>query len=1398
MQKQKTAKKIISLALALILTFALVPMTTKINAMGDTFITTISAGGSHSLAIKSDGSLWAWGLNSHGQLGDGTGGYDGAYKSMPVKIMDDVITVSAESYSYYSLAIKSDGSLWAWGSNSQGQLGDGTTTDRHTPIKIMDDVTAVSAGVSHSLAIKNDGSLWAWGLNKYGQLGDGTTTDRYTPVKIMDGVTAVSAGTYHSLAIKSDGSLWAWGYNRYGQLGDDTMTNRYTPVKIMDGVTAVSAGGGIGTGNDHSLAIKSDGSLWAWGWNWYGALGDETIEYSLNPIKIMDGVIAVSAGHYYNLAIKSDGSLWAWGCNWYGALGDGTTTDRHTPIKIMDGVIAISAGLDHSLAIKSDGSLWGWGDNSAGQIGDGTTENRLTSVKIMDGVKIPTKTVTAIPTPPANTLTTISAGNYHSLAIKSDGSLWAWGDNNYGQLGDGTTTDRLKPVKIMDGVTAVSAGRFRSFAIKNDGSLWAWGHGGKDGYTGYLGDGTTEDRHTPVKIMDGVTAISASADHAKGSAYHCLAIKSDGSLWAWGLNRYGQLGDGTTTDRLKPVKIMDGVTAVSAVSSTSYAIKNDGSLWGWGGHYGQFGDIINDEGRIESKPTPVKIMDGVKDVSRDLFIKSDGSLWSWGYIEDYNYKLVKVMDNVTAVSMYAGYELIIKNDSSLWAWGDTYWGGYTGDGTQEQYIELEVPVKIMDDVIGASAGLNHSLAVKSDGSLWAWGENGAGQIGDGTTTDRYAPVKIMDGVKIPTKTVTAIPTPPANTFTTISAGSARSFTIKSDGSLWAWGRGLLGDGTTTDSHTPVKIMDDVTAVSAGIHGEEDHNLAIKSDGSLWAWGVNLFGQLGDDTLTYSHTPVKIMDGVIAVSTGGLCSLAIKSDGSLWAWGNNWNGQLGDGTTTDRHTPVKIMDDVIEVSAEFWHSLAVKSDGSLWAWGINYDGQLGDGTTENRLTPVKIMDGVTAVSAGNNYSMVIKSDGSLWACGDNYNGQLGDGTITVVDNKGYLIENNNKATYVKIMDDVTAVSAGPYNSLAIKSDGSLWAWGDNSGGQLGDGTTENKLTPVKIMDGVTAVSAGSSHSLAVKSDGSLWAWGYNGSGQIGDGTITVRDWQTEGQIGQIIENNNKATPVKIMDGVMLPETSSTLTTSIPGEPTAKLTALVTEVGVKFDFTSATSKFGYRIYRSTDPSAEGISITDFPITGTKFVDVNVDPNVTYYYTIRKVISEADFDRVKVEIIPEVLGEPSEQIVLNSGDIIDPPIIDDGQKHTKNFLLMKVGEPNMLFNEELREIDPGRGTVPQIVNARTLIPIRAIIDCMGGNVGWNDDLRQVSLTYGELSAMDFDVTMTIGDCDFVANGENKTMDVAPQIINSRTMLPIRFVSENVGAEIAWIGSTSEIIVVFYTRVL
>ena len=341
-------------------------------------IVQVAAGGSHSAAVTKDGDLYMWGRNDDGQLGI----YTSERKNAPVLVNNSTTALPEKSVKYvalgyyHSAAITKDGSLYMWGSNWSGRLGDGTTTDRYTPVKIMDNVASVSLGGSHSAAITKDGSLYMWGCNRNGKVGDGTTTDRYTPVKIMDNVASANLGDEHSAAITKDGSLYMWGSNWSGRLGNGTYNCEKIPKKIMDNVASANLG------DEHSAAITKDGSLYMWGDNGYGRLGDGTTTKRYTPVKIMDNVSSVSLGSDHSAAITKDGSLYMWGLGYYGQLGDGTSSDRAKPIKIMDNVSSVSLGVNHSAAITKDGSLYMWGGNGYGQLGDGTTTNRKSPVAI--------------------------------------------------------------------------------------------------------------------------------------------------------------------------------------------------------------------------------------------------------------------------------------------------------------------------------------------------------------------------------------------------------------------------------------------------------------------------------------------------------------------------------------------------------------------------------------------------------------------------------------------------------------------------------------------------------------------------------------------------------------------------------------------------------------------------------------------------------------------------------------------------------------------------------------------------------------------------------------------------------------------------------------------------------
>ena len=353
----------------------------------------------------------------------------------------------------HSLAVRSDGTVWAWGGNSGGQLGLGNTTDALSPTQVpgLSNATQVAAGAGHSLIVRSDGTVAGWGQNGSGQLGDGTTTSRTSPTQVHDvsGAIAVAAGNYHSLALHQDGTVSAWGLGNAGQLGTGTAQSSTVPVAVtgLTDVIAIAAGGLPGWAG-HSLALKQDGTVWAWGYGKSGQLGQGDNVSQLAPVQVsgLSGITAVAAAGDNSYALAEDGTVWAWGDNSYGQLGNpGARHTQNTPMRVQglpNNVETIAAGGTHALAVTADGEVWTWGNNNTGQLGDGAQCGKTCQVPVH---------VTDITKGAA-----IAGGYVHTLATDTDGNVYGWGSNSSGQIGDDTTRARTTPVRVagLDEVTS--------------------------------------------------------------------------------------------------------------------------------------------------------------------------------------------------------------------------------------------------------------------------------------------------------------------------------------------------------------------------------------------------------------------------------------------------------------------------------------------------------------------------------------------------------------------------------------------------------------------------------------------------------------------------------------------------------------------------------------------------------------------------------------------------------------------------------------------------------------------------------------------------------------------------------------------------------------------------------
>ena len=379
------------------------------------------------------------------------------FDDTPIQVRDLNGVTAIAAGADHTLVLKKDGSVWAWGGNNSGQLGTSKSDNcgpafnssrcRRAPVQVpgLGRVTGIAAGANHNLAIAADGSVWAWGSNNAGQLGDGTaaTGPNSRPVQVsgLSGITAVTAGRWHSLALKDDGTVWAWGLSSEGQLGvggnqtcpiglnEPSPCNR-TAIQVpgLSGATALAAGG------RHKMALKGDSTTWAWGGNGYGQLGDGSTTDKAIPVQVSDlsGVTAVAAGEDRSLALKADGTLWTWGYNDFGQLGDGTSESRTTPGRVhgLRGAVAGVAGGSHNLALTGDGVVWTWGDNKRGQLGANSGEHCRHGPSDPFPCSTTPRRASGL-----DGVTMVAAGRAHSLALKDDGTVWTWGDNYHGQLG---------------------------------------------------------------------------------------------------------------------------------------------------------------------------------------------------------------------------------------------------------------------------------------------------------------------------------------------------------------------------------------------------------------------------------------------------------------------------------------------------------------------------------------------------------------------------------------------------------------------------------------------------------------------------------------------------------------------------------------------------------------------------------------------------------------------------------------------------------------------------------------------------------------------------------------------------------------------------------------------------
>lgn len=627
----------------------------------------ISAGPNFCLARRADGTVWGWGHNTDGQLGLG---YTSGTVDVPMQIFGLTNIVDIAAGGCHALAVRSNGRVYAWGSNTDYQLGDGTTDDSYTPTRLsIRDVDQVAAGELHSLFLDGDGLVWSCGDNSYGQLGDSTTTRLTEPsTSDMEDAIYIAAGDYFSLAIDRWDDVSSWGCNNYGQLGNGNSIDKDYPVSV-DMTKSVEM---VAANDESAIALTTTGDVWTWGDNIDGQLGTGYTDDEYSPVRVraLSNCVDVAINTHNGAAVDSDGIVWIWGSNDSNTLGLNQPTYYAKPVEIpiLSDYHTLVAEDDISFGIADTNRAYGWGRNYRDMIGS-STEDVVQTPTMID----------------LTSVKQIAIGDDHVMARRNSGRVYSWGRNNRGQLGDDTTDDSADPVRAVGLTDAVdiAAGDQFGLALDDMGYVYAWGYG----RYGQLGNADTINDGYPTEVLD----LEDIADIAAGKR-HGLAVTDAGRVWTWGYNNHGQLGDGTFDDSLEAYRISYPryVVQVDAGTYFSVALDEDGDVWTWGyNNHGQLGH---------------------------------GTTYEYNEAEQ-----ITSISNITKIAAGDDFCLALKNDGTVWGWGRNSDHQLGRSSTSD--CEKPVQIRGLSDIVDIVAGSNHCFAKDSSGKVYGWGSNLYSQLG---------------------------------------------------------------------------------------------------------------------------------------------------------------------------------------------------------------------------------------------------------------------------------------------------------------------------------------------------------------------------------------------------------------------------------------------------------------------------------------------------------------------------------------------------------------------------------------------------------------------------------------------------------------------------------------------
>jgi alpha-tubulin suppressor-like RCC1 family protein len=1148
---RRWATTLMALVVAASLT-SLVQLATAPPAAAGTTPVTMAAGWTHTCTIRS-GKAYCWGDNTYGELGNNST----VSSTVPVPVytggaLSGVTLTQISAGNGYTCALSSGGAAYCWGANQYGELGiNSSMAASDVPVAVSTagalagkTISQISAGEYHACAVASS-AAYCWGWNYWGMLGNNSTVNSTAPVAVYTGgalsgksVTSIAAGYAHTCAVAS-GAAYCWGANGAGQLGN-TGGNSLVPVAVstsgvLSGVT-VSA---VTSGWEHSCVLSSTNVAYCWGHGSSGELGNNLGTNSNVPVAVYTAgalsgltVTQIDAGYADTCVIASNNLGYCWGHGGAGELGNNSSSQQNAPSAVYASTLLsgktlsqISAGQYHTCAVDSSGGTYCWGTDTGGQLGDPATG-------VTNYIPIPVL---------APQSTTVTGGYSHSCEINPNGAAYCWGDQTNGGLGNNATASANKqtPVAVyatgaLSGVTLtqISAGQQYTCALSTAGKAYCWGY---NAY-GQLGNNTGAPGTTsgvPVAVytggvLSGVTLIQIAA----GNSFVC-ALATTGKAYCWGYDGEGDLGNGGTTNSGVPVAVSQGSVLYSDVAAGvdhGCALTPAGAAYCWG--FNQYGELgisgntteQNSPQAVTTSGTPLSGVSLTEIAAGNYFtcaLSSAGAGYCWGYNIDgqLGNNATSTSAQTTAVAMYTSGALsgvtltqitagqyhacALSTAGAGYCWGQDN-AGQLGNGTPNSNSSVAVAVTTSGVLAGAtltqiSSSWQHTCGMDNSYTMDCWGLNGNGQLGNNSVTSSSVPVTVVSLAPGEPVGVVAVPAAASMTvyFTGPSDDGYGTLTNYTATATPGGGDGAPASGSCTTSGA---------ATSCTITG--------LTNGGVYMVTVTTNTSAGGSAASLPAS-AAVWPWTAAIAAGYTHACAI-SGGKAYCWGDDTYGELGNNTTTTtpQTTPVAVYTGgalsgvtLTQITAGNDFTCALSSAGAVYCWGLGTSGQLGNNASSTSSVPVAVYTGgalsgvtVTDIGAGNLHACALGSNGAAYCWGYNGFGELGNSSNSQ-SQVPVAVTTSGALSGVSLV----GLTGGGNNFMCAQSStGQAYCWGYGSNGQLGNNSSSSSNVPVAVTTSgalygtaLAILTIGFDHTCALSLSGAAYCWGDNGGGELGN-------------------------------------------------------------------------------------------------------------------------------------------------------------------------------------------------------------------------------------------------------------------------------------------------------------